>query len=80
MLLVVRADRNTFTAGPAIAVIFASGTETSAVAAEPMGAIVEGFPKGTGFFRNPMSPDSVSNSRWTTSKFAGDCFKRGTVF
>ena len=57
MLLVVRADRNTFTAGPAIAVIFASGTETSAVAAEPMGAIVEGFPKGTGFFRNPMSPD-----------------------
>lgn len=57
MVLVVRADRNTFTAGSAIAVVFASGTERSAVAAEPMGTIVESFPQGTGFFRNPMSSD-----------------------
>lgn len=57
MLLVVRADRNTFTAGPAIAVIFASGTETSAVAAEPVGTIVKSFSKGTDFFRGTVPED-----------------------
>lgn len=51
------ADKNAFTTGPAIAVIFAASTETSAVAAEPVGTIVKSFSKGTDFFRGTVPED-----------------------
>ena len=57
LLLVVRADRNTFTAGPAIAVILHPVQRRLQSQPNRWAQLLKAFPRAPGFFRNPMSPD-----------------------
>ena len=57
LFFVIAADRYTFSTGPAIPAAFTAGTKTPAVAAGPMGTVIERFPYGTGSFRDPVAAD-----------------------